>query len=186
MRHPFLEDVSLGLAERRIATFRYEFPYMSSGRRRPDTPRILQDTVRRAIEIARSKAPDLPLVAGGKSMGGRMTSLTAADGVIAGVRGLAFLGFPLHAPGRVSDKRADHLADVELPMLFIQGTRDSLADLDHMKLICERLGKRATLRIVDGGDHSFKVLKRSGRDPQSVMNEIFDALSTWVDEILKG
>ena len=185
MHHRFLEEVSDGLAQRKIATFRYEFPYMAAKRRRPDPPRILQETVRSAIDTARRSAPDLPLVAGGKSMGGRMTSLAAADEPLDGVEGIAFLGFPLHAPGRVGDGRAGHLSDVEVPMLFIQGTRDSLADLDHIKGVCKRLGKRATLHIVEDGDHSFKVLKRSGRDPQMVMTEIVDTFGAWIEKILR-
>jgi predicted alpha/beta-hydrolase family hydrolase len=184
MRHAFLEEMSERLAAARIATFRYEFPYMMQGRRRPDAPRLLQQTVRAAVETARSKAPGLPLIAGGKSMGGRMTSLAASREPLPGVRGLVFLGFPLHAPGRVGRERADHLFSVDVPMLFLQGTRDSLADLDEITAVCKRLGKGATLHVVDGGDHSFKVLKRSGRDPADVMEEITRAVSSWVNAIL--
>ncbi len=183
MRHVFLEEVSERLAAARIATFRYEFPYMTQGRRRPDTPRVLQQTVRAAVETARKKAPRLPLFAGGKSMGGRMTSLAASQDPLPNVRGLVFLGFPLHAPGRVGSERADHLSDVGVPMLFVQGTRDSLADLDHITDVCTRLKKKTTLHVVDGGDHSFKVLKRSGRDPADVMEEIVQAIASWVTAI---
>jgi predicted alpha/beta-hydrolase family hydrolase len=183
MRHPFLEEVSERLAVVKIATFRYEFPYMTEGRRRPDTPRILQQTVRAAVETAHEKAPGLPLIAGGKSMGGRMTSLAASQEPLPNVRGLVFLGFPLHAPGRVGSQRANHLNDVGVPMLFVEGTRDSLADLDQITGVCARLGKRAKLHVVDGGDHSFKVLKRSGRDPADVMEEIVQAVASWVKAI---
>jgi predicted alpha/beta-hydrolase family hydrolase len=182
MRHPFLESISDRLAAVKIATFRYEFPYMSNGRRRPDTPRILQETVRAAVETARRKADGLPLFAGGKSMGGRMTSLAASVEPLAGVRGIVFLGFPLHAPGRVGDKRADHLGAVDVPMLFVQGTRDSLADLDLMRGVSRKLGALATLHIIDGGDHSFKVLKRSGRLADEVMDEIVQTAAAWMME----
>jgi len=183
MRHAFLEEVSERLGEAKIATFRYEFPYMQEGRRRPDTPRVLQETVRAAVEAARKKAPRLPLIAGGKSMGGRMTSLAASQEPLPNVEGIAFLGFPLHAPGRAGDERASHLEDVDVPMLFVQGTRDSLADLGRITGVCTRLGKKATLHVVDGGDHSFKVLKRSGRDPADVMQEIVQAVASWVTAI---
>ncbi len=184
MRHVFLEDISNRLASVKIATFRYEFPYMALGRRRPDTPRRLQETVRAAVDVARKKAGGLPLVAGGKSMGGRMTSLAASQEPLPDVTGLVFLGFPLHAPGRVGDKRADHLSDVGEPLLFIQGTRDSLADLDHITGVAKRLGRRATLHVVDGADHSFKVLKRSGREADEVMNEIVDSIASWVSKVV--
>lgn len=182
MRHPFMEDVAERLAERRVATFRYEFPYMADGKRRPDPPRILQATVRSAVESAGREAAKLPLIAGGKSMGGRMTSMAAASDGLRGVQGLVFLGFPLHAPGKVDNKRAEHLAHVDLPMLFIQGTRDSLADMERIEQVCDQLGSRATLHVVDGGDHSFKVLKRSGRDPSDVMDEIADAIALWGEQ----
>jgi predicted alpha/beta-hydrolase family hydrolase len=184
MRHPFLEEMAERLAGAGIGTFRYEFPYMAHGRRRPDAARRLQQTVRAAVETARAKAPRLPLIAGGKSMGGRMTSLAASQEPLPGVRGLAFLGFPLHAPGRVGNERADHLSDVDIPMLFVQGTRDSLADLDEVTGVCKRLGHKATLHVVDGGDHSFKVLKRSVRDPADVVQEVAEAMASWVDAVL--
>ena len=180
MRHAFLESISDRLASVKIATFRYEFPYMTIGRRRPDTPRIMQETVRAAMETARRKAGGLPLFAGGKSMGGRMTSLAASVEPLANIQGLIFLGFPLHAPGRVADKRADHLGLVEVPMLFVQGTRDSLADVDLIKGVSKRLGRLATVHIVDGGDHSFKVQKRSGREPDEVMDEIVQTVAAWI------
>jgi predicted alpha/beta-hydrolase family hydrolase len=180
MRHPFMQTVAERLAERSVATLRYEFPYMSAGRRRPDPPHLLEAQVRAAVEEA-SKA-GLPMIAGGKSLGGRMTSRAAADGGLGDVKGLVYLGFPLHAPGRVSDKRAAHLDSVEVPQLFIQGTRDALADLELMRAVCKRLGDRATLHVVEGGDHSFKVLKKSGRDPEAVMDEIADAIDRWIGE----
>ena len=185
MRHAFLEEISERLAAHRVATFRYEFRYMAQGRRRPDPPRLLQERVREAVGSARQKAGGLPLFAGGKSMGGRMTSLAFADSPLDGVGGLVFLGFPLHAPGRVGAKRADHLDAVPVPMLFIQGTRDSLADLDHIERVTSRLGARARLHVVDGGDHSFKVLKKLGRDPSEVMEDIAVTIATWMDGVLR-
>ena len=158
---------------------------MAAGKRRPDTPRILQETVRAAVEMAREKAGGLPLIAGGKSMGGRMTSLAQSSDPLPDVAGLAFVGFPLHAPGRVGDKRADHLSAVDVPMLFVQGTRDSLADLDHIDAVARRLKKRATLHIIDGGDHSFKVLKKLGREQSEVMGEIATAVAIWVGEVIQ-
>lgn len=184
MRHPFLESVAESLAMREVATLRYEFPYMRQGKRRPDPARTLQASVREAIDRARERESAMPIIAGGKSMGGRMTSLAAAGGELAGVAGLAFLGFPLHAPGRPATSRADHLDEVRLPMLFVQGTRDKLADIDLVRSVCERLAGRATLHIVEGGDHSFNVLKRSGRRPEEVMDEIGRAVSDWVNRIL--
>ena len=185
MRHPFLEAMALRLAERRIATLRYQFPYMEAGRRGPDVPRKLTATVRSAVAFAAKRAPRLPLFAGGKSMGGRMTSQAAAAEALAGVEGLIFLGFPLHAPGRDSDVRGAHLSDVGPSMLFLQGTRDKLADLELMGPLCKRLGRRARLHIVDGGDHSFHVLKRSGRTDEQALDELADAIDGWVDEVLQ-
>lgn len=184
MRHAFMEDVSGGLAVRGIATLRYEFNYMEQKRRRPDPPHLLEARVREAVEAAVKEAKGLPLFAGGKSMGGRMTSLAAADGGLPGVEGLIYLGYPLHAPGRVSDKRAAHLPNVTLPQLFIQGTRDTLADLESIRSVCKRLGRSTTLHVVEGGDHSFKVLKRSGRDPDDVMDDIADTIDNWIQEVI--
>jgi hypothetical protein len=157
---------------------------MAAGRRRPDPPRIAEAAVRAAVAAARHDVPDLPIIAGGKSFGGRMTSQAAANEPLADVKGLVFLGFPLHAPGRDDDKRAAHLYDLDLPMLFIQGTRDSLANLDLMKGVCKELGSGAVLHIVDGGDHSFKVPKRTGRTQVEVMDEIADAVAQWVETIV--
>ena len=180
MRHPFMEAASRALAERRIATLRYEFPYMAAGRRIPDRQGTLVDTVRAAAETAFELVPELPRFAGGKSMGGRMTSTAAAEAPLVGVRGIAFYGFPLHRPGDESDARADHLADVALPMLFLQGTRDRLAELDRVRGVCDRLRYRATLHVVEGTDHGFSVLKRSGRTDAGVQEEMADAVTRWM------
>src|SRR5213595_3104180 len=179
MRHPFLESISQRLAEQGIATLRYQFPYMERRSRRPDPPAVAAATVRAAVAEAARIAPDLPLVAGGNSFGGRMTSTAQAEEPLPGVRGLVFLGFPLHPPGRPDDKRAEHLAHVQVPMLFLQGTRDDFAALTLLKPLIKRLGQRATLHLVEGGDHSFHVLKRSGRTDADVMGEIADAIAEW-------
>lgn len=179
MRHRFMESVSHALATRGVATFRYQFPYMETGRKRPDVPNRLIATVRRAVETAGEQAPDLPLIAGGKSLGGRMTSTAASTGLLPGVRGLAFLGFPLHAPNRPGDDRAAHLSDVQVPMLFLQGTRDALAAMSLMEPLCTRLGKRVTLHVVEGGDHSFAVPKRSGRTNDEVIDELASTVADW-------
>src|SRR3989442_1187464 len=166
MRHPFLESVAQALAELAIATLRYQFPYMEARARRPDPPAVAELAVRAAVAEAARAAPGLPLLAGGKSFGGRMTSSAQAKEPLPGVRGLVFLGFPLHPPGRAGDQRAEHLAQVQVPMLFLQGTRDDFADLTLLKPLIKRLGQRATLHLVEGGDHSFHVLSgRVGRAP---------------------
>ncbi len=180
MGHPFMEAASHALAARRIATLRYEFPYMTAGRRMPDRQGTLVETVRAASATALELAPELPLFAGGKSMGGRMTSTAAAEDPVPGIRGIAFFGFPLHRPGDESDARADHLANVALPMLFLQGTRDRLAELERVRRVCERLQDRATLHMVEGADHGFSVLKRSGRTDTGVQEEMADALARWI------
>ena len=190
MRHPFMEKMSRRLAERRIATFRYRFPYMEQGRRRPDHRNVLLETVRSAVAAAAATAPDLPLLAGGKSMAGRMTSGAAAVEPLAAVRGLVFFGFPLHPAGKPGTERAEHLAAIgvspqgarrrAVPMLFLQGTRDQLADLELLRPICADLGERATLHVVEGADHSFNVLKRSGRTFSEVLDEIADTVADWV------
>jgi len=181
MRHAFMEAMAGRLVERGIGTLRYQFPYMQRGTRRPDPQPILLATVRSAVERAAQEG--LPLIAGGKSMGGRMTSLAAAASPLAGVTGLAFLGFPLHPAGRPGTDRADHLQKVTVPMLFMQGTRDSLAGLDLLQPVIDGLGARATLHIVDGADHGFHVLRRSGRDDASVLDELADTLSSWFDDL---
>src|SRR5204863_1390764 len=176
MRHPFLESIAQRLAARGIATLRYQFPYMERRAGRPDSPAIAAATVRAAVAEAARVAPGLPLVAGGKSFGGRMTSTAPAEQPLPGVRELVFLGFPLHPPGRPDDKRAEHLERVQIPMLFLQGDRDEFADLTLLRPVIKRLGGRATLHLVEGGDHSFHVLKRSGRTDAEVMDEIADAI----------
>jgi predicted alpha/beta-hydrolase family hydrolase len=186
MNHPFLTGLTAGLATAGIAAFRYQFPYMEASRRRPDPPHLLEASVRSAVEAARERGEGLPLVAGGKSMGGRMTSSAAAKEKLSDVQGLIFLGFPLHPPGKPGIERASHLGSVDLPMLFLQGTRDSFGRPEMLLPVCEGLGSRANLHIVDGGDHSFKVLKRSGRTDTDVMEELVAAISEWLDGVLYG
>jgi len=184
MHHPFLEVVAQRLAERSIATLRYQFPYMEQRARRPDPPAVAAATVRAAVIEAARVAPGLPLVAGGKSFGGRMTSTAQAEEPLPGVRGLVFLGFPLHPPGRPGDSRAEHLARVQIPMLFLQGDRDQFADLKLLKPVLEGLGERATLHLVEGGDHSFHVLKRSGRTDLEVMADLVETIVAWTAGIV--
>jgi predicted alpha/beta-hydrolase family hydrolase len=179
MRHPGMESNAALLADKGIASLRYQFPYMERGGGRIDPQPILLATVRAAVRTAREAAPDLPLLAGGRSMGGRMTSLAAAAEPLEGVRGLVFFAFPLHAAGRPGTERAEHLARVTVPMLFLQGTRDPLSDLTLLGPVLERLGERVTLHVVDGADHSFAVLKRSGRSKQDVLEELGDAVVEW-------
>ncbi|ODS03460.1 alpha/beta hydrolase [Methyloceanibacter marginalis] len=183
MSHPFMAEVADGLAERRIATLRYQFPYMEQGSKRPDPPKIAQATVRAAVLEASRRVPDLALVAGGKSFGGRMTSQAQAALPLPGVRGLVFLGFPLHPAGRPSDERADHLFEVTIPMLLLQGTRDALADTRLLETIIERLGSRATTRLFQDADHSFHVPRRTGRTDAEVRAEMLDALMSWLGVI---
>lgn len=180
MTHPFMASLAEGLAERRVATLRYQFPYMERGAKRPDAPAVAQATVRAATAAASRLVPDLPLVAGGKSFGGRMTSQAQAASPLAGVRGIAFLGFPLHAAGRPSDERGRHLLDVHIPMLFLQGSRDRLADLQRLRPLVGRLGARATLRVFDHADHSFHVPARSGSSDADVRARMLDALADWI------
>ena len=186
MRHRFMEDAAERLADRGVATFRYQFPYMEKGSRRPDYGPILLKTVRSAVAAAGNVAGGLPLFAGGKSMGGRMTSLAAASEALNGVRGITFFGFPLHPAGKPGVARADHLGDVGVPMLFLQGTRDKLAPLDLLAPVCEGLGQRATLHVVEGADHSFHVLKRSGRTDDEVLDELVDTTRAWIDAVMKS
>ena len=184
MRHTFLESIAQRLAEHGIATLRYQFPYMERRAGRPDPPAVAAATVRAAVTEAARVAPGLPLVAGGKSFGGRMTSTAQAEAPLPGVRGLVFLGFPLHPPGRPGDSRAEHLAQVEIPMLFLQGDRDEFADLMLLEPVVKRLGDRATLHLVEGGDHSFKVLKRSGKQAEDVMTELVATIDRWATKLL--
>ena len=180
MSHEFMERVSAGLADRGIATLRYQFPYMENGSRRPDVPAIAHATVRAAVDEAARRCAGLALFAGGKSFGGRMTSQAQAIAPLPGVRGLAFLGFPLHPAGKPSDTRARHLGDIDIPMLFIQGTRDKLAERELLEPVVKRLGRLASLHPVAEADHSFHVLARSGRNDREVMDEVVNALAAWI------
>ena len=181
MRHPFLESMARALRERGVATLRYQFPYMEQKRGRPDAPAVAEAAVRAAVRAAAEAAPGVPLIAGGKSFGGRMTSGAAAREPLPGVRGIAFLGFPLHPPGKPGATRAEHLDAVSVPMLFLQGTNDDFARLDLLKPVVERVGARATLPLIEGGDHSFKV---RGRKPADVMTELADAVASWVTAVV--
>ena len=173
MRHAFVEALAGRLAERGVATLRYQFPYMEEKRRGPPNPRrILLATVRAALATASRRAGDLPLFAGGKSMGGRMTSLAQAEEPTPELRGIVFVGFPLHPAGRPGTERGEHLASIKVPMLFLQGTRDRLAELELLRPMCASLGERAELRRIDAADHSFHVLKRSGRRDPDVLDEL--------------
>ncbi len=183
MTHASMEQVARGLCDRGIATLRYQFPYMEKGSRRPDAPPLAHATVRAAVDEAARCCPDLALVVGGKSFGGRMTSQAQAIAPLPGVRGLAFLGFPLHPAGKPSETRATHLGDIDIPMLFIQGTRDALAELSLLEPVVERLGKRATLHRVAEADHSFHVLARSGRNDREAMSEVLETLAAWIGGI---
>ena len=180
MNHPFLAAVATELAERGIATLRYNFPYMEQGSRRPDNPKVAHATVRAAVAEAARLAPGLSLYAGGKSFGGRMTSQAQSEEALPGVHGLIFLGFPLHAPGKPSVERGDHLFKVQIPMLFLQGTRDEFAELDLLKGLVKKLGKRATLTLFDDADHSFHVPARTGRKDADVRARLLDALAAWI------
>src|SRR5664279_4555932 len=183
MTHSFMAAVAQGLAERGIATLRYQFPYMEKGTKRPDPPQVAHAAVRAAVAEAAQRCPGLPLIAGGKSFGGRMTSQAQASSPLAGVDGLAFLGFPLHPAGKPSDTRAKHFSEIKIPMLFLQGTRDSLAELKLLEPVIRRLGRSATLHRVEGADHSFHVPARSGRNDAEVMREILDAFADWIAAI---
>ena len=184
MTHPFLEAVAAELGERGIATLRYQFPYMEQGAKRPDPPKLAQATVRAAVTEAGRLLPELPLIAGGRSFGGRMTSQAQAAASLPGVRALAFLAFPLHPAGRPSTDRARHLFDVQVPMLFLQGTRDALADLAQLRPLIDQLGERATLRLFENADHSFHVPARTGRKDQDVRRDILDGLAAWIETTL--
>ena len=183
MRHTFMEALAEELARAGVATLRYLFPYMEERRKVPDKPAVLTATVVAAVRAAAGVAPDLPLLAGGKSMGGRMTSQAAAEHPLEGVRGLVFFGFPLHPPKQPATKRAEHLARVTVPMMFLQGTRDELADLKLLKPICKNLGERATLHVIETADHSFHVLKKSGRGDAEVLRELAEMTAKWAEGI---
>jgi uncharacterized protein len=180
MAHPFMAAASEDLAKRRIATLRYQFPYIERGQRRPDTPKVAHDTVRAAIRVAAERLGELPLFAGGKSFGGRMTSQAQAEAPLPGVRGLIFLGFPLHPAKKPSIERARHLAEIRVPMLFLQGERDALGETAFVQQVVGELGDRATLRLFAGADHSFHVPVRSGRTDQAVLSDVCDALAAWI------
>ena len=184
MAHPFMAAIAAELSERGIATLRYQFPYMEQRSKRPDPPKVAHAAVRAAVAEAARLLPKLPLLAGGKSFGGRMTSQAQAAAPLAGVRGLVFLGFPLHPAGKPSRERAKHLFDVQIPMLFLQGTHDALATLTELEPVREALGDRATLRLYQHADHSFHVPARSGRTDAQVRGEMCDAIAAWVDGVL--
>jgi predicted alpha/beta-hydrolase family hydrolase len=183
MSHPFMEKLADELASVGVATFRYQFPYMEEHRRVPDAPAVLTATVVGAVRAAAEAAPGLPLLAGGKSMGGRMTSEAAAQHPLDGVRGLVFFGFPLHPPHRPGTKRADHLQKVTIPMLFLQGARDTLADLKLLRPVSAKLGSQATLHVIEKADHSFHVLKSSGRSDDEVLRELAETVASWAERM---
>jgi len=183
MRHPFMQELADQLAGVGVATLCYQFPYMEQRRHRPDSPAILTTAVAAALHTAHQVAPGLPLLAGGKSMGGRMTSQAAAQNLLPNVRGLVFFGFPLHPPNNPGTKRADHLAKVPMPMLFLQGTRDTLADLKLLRPILKNLGDLATLHVIDSADHGFHVLKRSGKTDHSILTELAQLTAAWAGKL---
>ncbi len=183
MRHHFLAQAADVFAGRGIATYRFEFPYMQAGKSRPDSPGVAESAVRKAVAAAAHAAPGLPLIAGGKSFGGRMTSQAQAHEPLPGVRGLVFLGFPLHAPGKPGTSRAEHLTSVDVPMLFLQGTRDEFAQLDLLEQVVKGLGDRATLHLIADGDHSFRVPKLTGKSEADVMKELADTFQQWADNV---
>ena len=183
MHHTFMAAIAGGLAERGVATLRFQFPYMEQGSKRPDLPKVAHGAVRAAVQEAATRLPSVPLFAGGKSYGGRMTSQAQAAQPLPQVRGIVFVGFPLHPAGKPSIDRAGHLADVQVPMLFLQGTRDTLADLDLIRDMTAKLEDRATLHVVDGADHSFHVLARSGRTDEQVREELLDTMVRWMKDL---
>jgi uncharacterized protein len=179
MNHSFMSDFADALGARNIGTLRYQFPYMEKGSRRPDPPALCHATVRAAVEEARKRAPGVALLAGGKSFSGRMTSQAQAAKPLPDVNGLVFVGFPLHPAKQPASERGTHLADVKIPMLFLQGTRDELADLTLLEPLVERLGDVATLKKIEGADHSFHVLARSGRNDREVLEELAETVARW-------
>ncbi len=183
MRHPFMERMSVELASRGVATLRYQFPYKEAGKRRPDYPSVLKLTVQSAIGEAQRLAPDLQLIAGGRSLGGRMTSAAASEGRLPAVRGVAILGFPLHPPNDPGVERAEHLHRVSIPMLFLQGRRDAFARIDLIRTVVADLGSDSTIHIVDEGDHSFNVPKRSGRTHDEVLRELAETIRAWAESL---
>lgn len=183
MKSKFMEQVSLSLAELGIASLRFNFPYMEKGKRMPDTRPVCTATVKATVEKASKLSPKLPIFAGGKSFGGRMTSTTASEGMIPNVKGIIFFGFPLHAPGRPSNDRAEHLYKVEIPMLFLQGSRDALASLDLLKPVLKKIGKKAELFVIEGGDHSFHCPKEYGNKDNEVIIKICEGVKRWMDNL---
>ncbi len=183
MAHPFMAAVAAGLAQRDIAILRYQFPYMERGSKRPDSPAVAHATVRAAVAHAIGLLPKVPVFAGGKSFGGRMTSQAQAAAPLSGVRGLVFLGFPLHPAGKPSQDRSKHLFDVKIPMLFLQGTSDKLAELDQLNPVCKSLGTRATLKLFADADHSFHVPARTGRKDAEVLADVLDTLAAWIEGV---
>ncbi len=186
MEHPFLADLARGLAQRRIHTLRYQFPYMELGSKRPDPPKLAQGTVRAAVVQVSSLVPDVALFAGGKSFGGRMTSQAQAESPLPKVRGLVFLGFPLHPPGRPSDERGRHLFEIKIPMLFLQGDRDEFADLGLLQSLMHQLGPRATLKLFPDANHSFHVPARSGHTDAEIHAQILDVMKDWIESVIAG
>jgi uncharacterized protein len=184
MRHKFMEEMATKLADHSVGTLRYQFPYMEKETKRPDSAAVLTATVRAVVAVAMDRAGRLPLFAGGKSMGGRMTSIAAAQAPLDGVRGLIYFGFPLHAAGKPSADRANHLFDIKLPMLFLQGSRDALADLNLLKPLCARLGKGVELFVIEGGDHSFHLLKSSGRSDDQALDEAARKAASWISRLI--
>jgi predicted alpha/beta-hydrolase family hydrolase len=180
MQHPFLAALAAGLRDQGVAVLRYQFPFMQEGSHRPDPPAVAQAAVRAAVAEAARRFPGLPLFAGGKSFGARMSSQAQAAEPLAGVRGLVFVGFPLHPDGKPGTERAKHLAQVHMPMLFLQGTRDALADLGLVREVVQPLGARATLHVVEGADHAFHVLVRSGRTNEQVLAELVATAAAWM------
>jgi uncharacterized protein len=186
MTHPFMESLATELAAVRVATLRFQFPYMEQKRKIPDRPPLLTATIVAAVQAAAKAAPYLPLFAGGKSLGGRMTSLAASQQKLSDVRGLIFFGFPLHPPNQPGTKRADPLRDIKQPMLFFQGTRDPFADLKLLRPICAALGARATIHVIETADHSFHVLKSSGRSDADVLQELARTTSAWTQKLSRS
>jgi predicted alpha/beta-hydrolase family hydrolase len=183
MNHPSIVAICEGLATRGIGSLRYQFPYMEKGSKRTDPPKVCHETVRAAVRVAHQLVPALPLFAGGKSFGGRMTSQAQALLPLPQVRGLCFFGFPLHAANAPATSRADHLSSIRIPMLFLQGTRDTLADLPAIKRVVAGLGASATLKVVEHADHSFHVLVRSGTTDTAVLSSMLDATAAWMSAI---
>jgi predicted alpha/beta-hydrolase family hydrolase len=183
MTHPFLEKLAHELADAGVASFRYQFPYMEQRRRVPDSPPVVMATVAGAMRAAAKAGAGLPLLAGGKSFGGRMTSQAASQQLLEGVHGLVFFGFPLHPPNKPGTKRAEHLAKVQVPMLFLQGTRDTLADLKLLRPICAELGSLATLHVIETADHSFHVLKSSGRTDADALRDLAQTTASWAENL---